>query len=106
MFALVGVEHFKQYEQVHNRLTGIAVMPAMLTEAACAALFLFRDPTTLHIAGFLLLLVIWLSTFLLQVPCHTKLMNGFDKSVHRRLVRTNWIRTAGWTARAIIFSLG
>jgi hypothetical protein len=28
-----------------------------------------------------------------------RLSTGFDPVVHRRLVRTNWVRTAAWTAR-------
>jgi hypothetical protein len=28
-----------------------------------------------------------------------RLSTGFDPVVHRRLVRTNWIRTAAWTVR-------
>ena len=43
--------------------------------------------------------IIWLSTFALQAPAHRRLLAGFDEGVHRRLVRTNWIRTAGWLAR-------
>ena len=27
---------------------------------------------------------------------------GFDAAVHRRLVRTNWIRTVGWTLRGAL----
>ena len=52
--------------------------------------------------GLFLLLVIWLSTALLQVPCHNRLVNGFDPKIHHRLVKTNWIRTVAWSLRAII----
>ena len=44
----------------------------------------------------------WLSTALIQVPCHRRLERGFDAAAHARLVRTNWIRTALWSARGIV----
>jgi hypothetical protein len=42
------------------------------------------------------------STVLLQVPQHAALANGHDESRTTRLVRTNWIRTIGWSVRSII----
>ena len=53
-------------------------------------------------AGLALLAVIWLSTALVQVPLHRRLQGGFDAAAHRRLVRTNWLRTAAWTLRAAL----
>jgi hypothetical protein len=46
-----------------------------------------------------LLLVIWASTFALQIPRHNVLSRGFDERAHRALVLTNWIRTAAWSLR-------
>ena len=39
---------------------------------------------------------------LVQVPLHRRLQGGFDAAAHRRLVRTNWLRTAAWTLRAAL----
>jgi hypothetical protein len=54
------------------------------------AYFLIGDRATSVGAG--LLLIIWLSTALLQAPYHQRLSQGFDLNVHQQLVRTNWIR--------------
>jgi hypothetical protein len=51
-------------------------------------------------AGLGLLLIIWASTFLLQVPMHRKLGVGFDAEAWRFLVRSNWVRTLAWSLRA------
>ena len=59
-------------------------------------------PHLLPWLGVGLLVVIWLSTFLLQVPRHRTLESGFDISVHRRLVGTNWIRTFAWSLRGLL----
>ncbi|MGI9470789.1 MAG: hypothetical protein ACR2NZ_04615, partial [Rubripirellula sp.] len=56
-------------------------------------------PRWAAITGLVLIVLIWLSTAFLQVPCHQQLSNGFDEAAYRRLVSSNWIRTALWTAR-------
>jgi hypothetical protein len=45
------------------------------------------------------------STVLLQLPQHSALARGYDPGRVNRLVRTNWIRTAGWSIRGIIAAL-
>jgi hypothetical protein len=78
----------------------------MLVEAG-TALGLFWFPplgvSTWQLAiGLALLAVIWLSTALVQVPCHKRLSQGFDAATHRRLVGTNWIRTVAWSLRGLL----
>jgi hypothetical protein len=80
------------------------VAPLMILEAVSAALLIFYPPENADSRvlwiGAGLVVVVWLSTFLLQVPFHEKLAHGFDTSAHNLLVGTNWIRTIGWTLRA------
>jgi hypothetical protein len=80
------------------------VIPPMLIEAGTLAILWFSRPTgvssTMMIIGTLPLVVIWASTFLIQVPCHEILSRGFDESAYQRLVSSNWIRTWGWSFRA------
>jgi hypothetical protein len=52
--------------------------------------------------GLALLLLIWVSTAVFQVPAHEKLKSGFDEAWHRRLVDWNWVRTGLWTLRAML----
>jgi hypothetical protein len=56
------------------------------------------------IGGLLAVVAIWLSTALLQVPCHNRLMLAFDRDAIRLLVLTNWIRTLLWTARGVLLA--
>jgi uncharacterized membrane protein YfcA len=44
-------------------------------------------------------------TALVSVPAHMRLDRGWDDAAWRRLVRTNWWRTAGWTAGAVVAAL-
>jgi hypothetical protein len=78
----------------------------MLLEAVTALILAIRPPAFLEIwevwAGLALLLVVWISTAVLQVPRHGRLAGGFETGVHRTLVATNWIRTLAWTARGLL----
>lgn len=103
LFAAVGADGFAAYEQLHTTRTTWVVAPVMLTEVG-AALLLFRHRARRGIlmSGAALLAVIWMSTFLLQVPRHEILAGGFDEAVLGGLVGTNWIRTAAWSGRSIL----
>jgi hypothetical protein len=104
LFARVEARVFPGYEIEHMRRTAWIVTPAMLVEAAAAIALLFdpRVPAALAWGGGALLAIVWLSTALLQAPRHVALRRGFDAAVHARLVATNWIRTAAWSARSVL----
>jgi hypothetical protein len=106
LFAQVGREHFAQYEWLHQARTAQVVGPLMLTEALTATLLLLSDltPTARNLAwiGMALLVVIWLSTVLLQVPLHRRLAVGYESRSAARLVSSNWLRTIAWTLRGLI----
>jgi hypothetical protein len=101
LFARTGVVGFADYERDHARRTGWVVGPAMTLELLLALALAARGGMAAW-AGLALLAVIWLSTALVQVPLHRRLQGGFDAAAHRRLVRTNWLRTAAWTLRAAL----
>ncbi len=50
-------------------------------------------------AGIGLVGLIWLSTAFIQVPCHEKLVKGFDAAAYEWPVNSNWIRIIARTAR-------
>jgi hypothetical protein len=76
----------------------------MLAEILTAAWLLLKTTANppLFLASLPPLVVVWISTALLQVPLHNRLANGFNPAVHRRLVLTNHIRTFAWTLRALL----
>ena len=93
LFHRVGEAGFAEYERQHTRRTGYVLAVPMLVEFATAVALAWRFGGVLAWSGFLLLMAIWLSTWLWQVPAHRRLEQGFDDATHRRLVRTNWART-------------
>ena len=106
LMARVGRPDFAAYAAAHVDRIGPVVAPAMLVEAGTAILLVtsgaapFRGPW--FGLALVLLLAIWLSTFLVQVPLHGALRRGFEPGAHGRLVATNWARTLAWSARGIL----
>lgn len=104
LMALVGTQGFAEYHARHSRRITLIVGPVMALELFTGALLLFplgAIPAWFALANLALLLTTWASTGLLQVPRHKRLAQAFDVAVHRQLVGTNWVRTAGWTIRSI-----
>ncbi len=103
LLAQVGGDAFVAYEAAHTRLTGYVVGPVMVVELVTAGWLLVEPPTAVSIvwplAGAALLAALWAVTGRVQVPLHRRLREGFDVSVHRALVRSNWVRTALWSLR-------
>lgn len=103
LFSRVGPEKFSLYSEAHSRLTTYVVGPPMLVEALTALLLVFQRPEGVPLAaaliGLALVVAVWLSTALLQVPRHTTLGSGFDRRAWSGLVLSNWVRTVAWSAR-------
>ena len=106
LFAEVGAPQFPTYERLHQLQTTLVVAPLMLLELSTSIALLGISPygpaRWLCTAGLALLAIIWASTYWLQVPAHQQLSQKFDASVHRFLVRSNWIRTVAWTVRSLL----
>jgi hypothetical protein len=93
---------FVERHQDYTQRMGWIVGPIMLLEMGLQLLQLQKNPGPKTFLLFGLLLLIWISTFALQVPAHNLLSQGYDAQAVQRLVRTNWIRTLAWTARSVI----
>jgi uncharacterized membrane protein len=103
LFAKVGSEGYEDYQWAHQKRISFVVIPAMFLELGTAVWLIFENPREpLVQLGLGMLVLIWLSTALLQAPIHSKLTHGWDAALHGRLVRTNWIRTVLWTARGVV----
>lgn len=101
----VPPDAFPAYEAFHCQRITAVVLPLMTIELV-TSLWLAVKPvpgfeSTLRIAAVLCVLL-WVSTFLLQVPLHQKLEQSFDTTAWQRLVGSNWIRTALWTTRSAL----
>lgn len=104
----IGHEAFTHYETMHIQETTLLVALPMLIELITAFLLVWK--TVPHVSQRLLwincglLIIIWLSSFCLQVPMHIQLASGFDSTVHYYLVCSNWIRTVLWSVRSCLLT--
>ncbi len=100
LFAQVGSEAFRSYHARHTRQITWIVAPLMAVELLTAILLVARGAREpWFLASLVPLAFNWISTWRVQIPLHDSLANGFDADVHRRLVATNWWRTAAWSIR-------
>ena len=88
----------------HLRRMTWAVAPPWVAQGVCLLALLLRRPeaapSVLLAAAAVLAAVPVVVTTLVSVPMHHRLGRSWDDAAWRRLVRTNWWRTASWTAGA------
>ena len=107
LFEYIGKYEFIAYEKKHSKLISFIVAPMMLIELASAIIIIISNYFTgdlyiLFTIAFLLLIIIWISTMLIQVPQHRILSYSYDLKVIKDLAKSNWIRTICWSLRSVI----
>lgn len=73
LFREINDKDFPNYER-KNILTSFVTVPMMTLELFSGLYLLYNAPDDLLLYSLIILGVIWLSTFIFQVPIHLKLM--------------------------------
>ena len=106
LLGLVGRDAFVGYETAHNRRFALVVIPGVLAAVVGAIGLLISPPRQVPLWApscvLSLVIVVILSTAILQGRHHSALANGFDARILRSLVRSNWIRVTAWSAAAVL----
>lgn len=106
LLAMIGVDRAPAIAVEHQRRTAWVVGLPMAVEGVTTLVLLLSRPdgvdAWLPWLGAVLLAVVLGSTVFLSVPLHERMAKSPDATIGRRLVVTNWPRTIGWTARAIV----
>lgn len=106
LFARVGDACFQDYHAAHSTRTTWVVVPPMVVELGGSALLVADRPAGVGaaaaVAGLGLAAATWLVTFLFSVPDHARLGEGYRDSVGRHLTRGHHVRTALWSAHAML----
>ena len=106
-FRRISSVSFESYHRWYAIRISVIVIPLMLCEVVIAIAWLGLDDFSFFsLVSVFLVAIIWLSTFLLQVPMHKCLQSGKDDACIGRLVNTNWIRTIAWSLKAISVTIG
>ena len=106
-YPLFGMADAPGYALDNQRRTSWVVLPPMLVEAVAAVWLVVQPPAAVGrgaaVAGLVLVAVLWLSTLAVQMPLHARLArDGHTPATVAALVRSNWLRTVLWTARALL----
>lgn len=102
LFELLDEALFQTSMTLHQARISYLVIPLMLTELMLAIGLCWLKPHALTFTGLALVLLIWLSTFFLQVPLHQKLTTLKNPSALKALIKSNWLRTCLWTLKFVI----
>ena len=96
---------FEHYHSNYTNRMGYVVAPIMTLELLFVILLLINNPLgnyTIIIA--ISTLLIWASTFFIQVPIHNNIAHKKNPRKIKRLISTNLIRTFLWTIK-LFFSI-
>ena len=105
-FGLVPKAAWAAFHAAHTRRMGYVVLAPMVVELGLAAWLAWVGRGVLPQGtgwwSLGLVVFVWAVTFLISVPFHNRLAQGYDYIAIDGLVRTNWLRTLTWTARAAL----
>ena len=97
---------FAAYHQWYVIRISVIVLPLMICELIFVIAWLVIKKLSFYaLLSVVLVILVWLSTFLFQVPIHNHLRTGKDLAAIRRLVATNWIRTVAWSIKAVVVTI-
>tara|TARA_B100001027_G_scaffold215221_1_gene188769 strand:+ start:819 stop:1091 length:273 start_codon:yes stop_codon:yes gene_type:complete len=77
------------------------VGPVMILEIS-TSIFLLLEEFERNLVPGLIVLVIWLLTFVYIVPLHKKLSKQFETHKHKKLLKLNFIRTILWVLKFLV----
>ena len=102
-FHYIDQMSFTNFHHFHERRISIIVMPLMLIELTTStALYINNMSSIVFALNLLIVVLIWCSTFFIQVPIHSILSQKKDKKLIEKLMNTNWIRTFLWSMRMLL----
>lgn len=104
IFHRLETDNFADHIHFHKGAISLLVVPVMTLELGTSAWLSWFASSNLiyHQAGFVIVLLIWLITFSVQVPIHSKLSLSRNVSAINRLIKTNWLRTFLWSVKAAL----
>ena len=106
-FRSVSAADFGDYVTAHStRIVSVLAVVAPAALALALLVFVVRPDGTSALPAFLarlLLAAAWIGTGLWYAPIHGRLQaDGRDPALIERLIATNWVRSALWSARGVL----
>lgn len=97
-FKYYNINNLVKWHGLYTFRIGIVVMPLMLGQIVISFIRLLDSYSFLNIFHFLLVILVWVSTFFQFVPMHSQInKNRGGDEVIVKLIKNNWLRTVIWT---------
>ena len=104
-FNFIDVEKFVEFHKFHTKNISFLVIPLMIIEVVISIIICYFYFSILSLINLSLVALIWIITFLLQVPSHNKLSTGKSIPEIEKLVSGNVFRVYLWFFKAIVSTL-
>jgi len=104
-FKFIDIERFIEFHRFHTKNISFLVLPLMTSEAVLSITICYFYFSILSLANLLLVALIWITTFLLQVPSHNKLSTGKSMPEIKKLISGNIYRVCLWFLKVIVSTL-
>ena len=101
-FNFIKESDYVEFQHFHMQRISFIVVPVMILELFSAFMLVYYVRSNLLILCLIILLFIWLITFVFFTKLHQSLLGGYDKIIVDKLVQINWSRTVLWSLRLII----
>ena len=101
-FHFIKQSDYVEFQHFHMKRISFIVVPVMIIEILSGFMLIYYFRSNLLILCLIILLVIWLITFVFFTKLHQSLLGGYDKIIVKKLVQINWSRTVLWSLRLII----
>lgn len=97
-FKDIEPSRFISWHQQYTRSISFIVFPLMVSQLALYVHATIANPQLTMVIAMILVITLWLHTFLIAVPIHNTLSLVGNQQIYcMRLVRTNWWRVLVWT---------
>ena len=101
-FLIIDKNSFNKYHRKYVNIISIIVAPAMVLEITSLIVLVYLSKDFLLVKSLILLLCIWLTTFIIMVPSHNILSRKNDSKEIKKLININWVRTFLWSVKLIV----
>jgi hypothetical protein len=97
-FTYYNPKNLIEWHQKYTTGIAVVVIPLMVTQLVLAVVAVFYQPNFTAIFTLLIVLFLWIFTFLSFAPLHFKISEGtHHQKLLQLLIRRNWIRTFVWS---------
>ena len=100
-FKFISDANFIEFHKFHVNNISFIVLPLMIIEATTSILICYFYYSLFSLANLLIVFLIWVTTFILQIPSHNKLSSGKSILEINKLINGNIIRVFLWFLKVI-----